>query len=351
MPEARSLIDRYAAHLPVTERTPRLTLGEGNTPLVRAPALERETGLPEVWLKVEGQNPTGSFKDRGMVVAVAKSLEAGARMVLCASTGNTAASAAAYAARGGLSCTVVLPAGQVAAGKLAQAVAHGARVVAVRGPFDAALAVVRALAEQGEATVVNSVNPHQLEGQKTAAFEICEALGEAPDALFIPVGNAGNITAYWKGFVEASESAMATKRPRLFGYQAAGAAPLVSGRPVSDPQTIATAIRIGNPASWKGAIAARDDSGGAIDSVTDDEILSAYAFVARCEGIFCEPASAAAVAGLRKLARVGGLREARRVVCVLTGNGLKDPERARSLAGPIAEVEATPDAVRGALSR
>jgi threonine synthase len=351
VPEAVSLIDRYAAHLPVTERTPRLSLGEGNTPLVRALALERETGVPEVWLKVEGQNPTGSFKDRGMVVAVAKSLEAGARMVLCASTGNTAASAAAYAARGGLSCTVVLPAGQVAAGKLAQAIAHGARIVAVRGPFDAALAIVRTLAEQGEATLVNSVNPHRLEGQKTAAFEVCETLGDAPDALFIPVGNAGNISAYWKGFVEAAASGMATRRPRMFGYQAAGAAPLVSGRPVADPQTIATAIRIGNPASWKSAVAARDESRGAIDAVTDDEILSAYEFVARCEGIFCEPASAAAVAGLRKRARGGGLGETRRAVCVLTGNGLKDPDRARSLGAPIAEVEATPDAVRRALSK
>src|SRR2546429_4704246 len=217
-------MDRYASYLPITDRTPRLTLGEGNTPLVRARSLERETGIPEIWLKVEGQNPTGSLKDGGRVVAVAKALEAGARMVLCAPTGNTAASAAAYAARAGMSCTVVLPAGQVAAGKLAQAIAHGARVVAVRGSFDAALTVVRTLAEQGEATLVNSVNPDRLEGQKTAAFEICEALGDAPDALFIPVGNAGNITAYWKGFVEASESAMATKRPRLFGYQAAGAA-------------------------------------------------------------------------------------------------------------------------------
>src|SRR5437773_1754262 len=342
-------MDRYASYLPVTERTPRLTLGEGNTPLVRAPALERETGLPEVWLKVEGQNPTGSFKDRGMVVAVAKSLEAGARMVLCASTGNTAASAAAYAARGGLSCTVVLPAGQVAAGKLAQAVAHGARVVAVRGPFDAALAVVRALAEQGEATVVNSVNPHRLEGQKTAAFEICEALGEAPDALFIPVGNAGNITAYWRGFVEAARSGMARQRPRMYGYQAEGAAPLVSGKPVAEPQTLATAIRVGNPASWKGAVTARDESGGAIDAVSDDEILEAYSFLARCEGVFAEPASAAAIAGLRKRVRANALGGAKRVVCVLTGNGMKDPERARSLAGDIAEVDATPDAVRAAL--
>jgi len=343
-------MDRYASYLPITDRTPRLTLGEGNTPLVRARALERETGVPQIWLKVEGQNPTGSFKDRGMVVAVAKALEDGAHMVLCASTGNTAASAAAYAARAGLSCTVILPAGQVAAGKLAQAIAHGAHVVAVRGTFDVALAVVRALAEQGEATLVNSVNPDRLEGQKTAAFEICETLGEAPDALFIPVGNAGNITAYWRGFVEAARTGMARQRPRMYGYQAEGAAPLVSGKPVAEPETIATAIRIGNPASWRGAIAARDESGGAIDAVSDGEILDAYSFLARCEGVFAEPASAAAIAGLRKRAHAGGLGGAERVVCVLTGNGMKDPDRARSLAGDIAEVEATPDAVRAALS-
>jgi threonine synthase len=349
VPDARCLIDRYASYLPVTERTPRLTLGEGDTPLLRARSLESETGIPEIWLKVEGQNPTGSFKDRGMVVAVAKALEDGARMVLCASTGNTAASAAAYAARAGMSCTVVLPAGQVAAGKLAQAVAHGARVVAVRGAFDAALTVVRALAEQGEATLVNSVNPYRLDGQKTAAFEICEALGDAPDALFIPVGNAGNITAYWKGFVEAGRTGLARQRPRMYGYQAEGAAPLVRGAPVDEPETVATAIRIGNPASWKGAVAARDESGGAIDAVSDAEILDAYGFLARCEGIFAEPASAAAIAGLRKRVRAGALSGARRVVCVLTGNGMKDPDRARSLAGEIAEVEATPDAVRAAL--
>ena len=350
MPDVPSLIERYAAHLPVTDRTPRLTLGEGATPLVRARALERETGISEIWLKVEGQNPTGSFKDRGMVVAVAKALEAGARLVLCASTGNTAASAAAYAARAGMSCTVILPAGQVAAGKLAQAIAHGAHVVAVRGPFDAALAVVRALAEQGEATLVNSVNPHRLEGQKTAAFEICEAFGDAPDALFIPVGNAGNITAYWKGFVEAARIGLARRRPRMYGYQAEGAAPLVSGKPVAQPETVATAIRVGNPASWKGAVAARDESGGAIDAVSDDEILEAYSFLARCEGVFAEPASAAAIAGLRKRVRANALGGAKRVVCVLTGNGMKDPDRARSLAGDIPEVEATPDAVRAALS-
>ncbi len=316
---------------------------------MRARSLERETGVPEIWLKVEGQNPTGSFKDRGMVVAVAKALEDGARMVLCASTGNTAASAAAYAARAGMSCTVILPAGQVAAGKLAQAIAHGARVVAVRGSFDAALTVVRALAEQGDATLVNSVNPDRLEGQKTAAFEVCETLGDAPDALFIPVGNAGNITAYWKGFVEAAQNGMARHRPRMYGYQAEGAAPLVSGRPVAEPETVATAIRVGNPASWKGAVAARDESGGAIDAVSDDEILDAYSFLARCEGVFAEPASAAAIAGLRKRVRAGSLGSANRVVCVLTGNGMKDPDRARSLAGEIAEGEATPDAVRAAL--
>jgi threonine synthase len=342
-------MDRYALYLPITDQTPRLTLGEGGTPLVRARSLERETGVPEIWLKVEGQNPTGSFKDRGMVVAVAKALEVGARMVLCASTGNTAASAAAYAARAGMSCTVILPAGQVAAGKLAQAIAHGARVVAVRGSFDAALAVVRELAEQGEATLVNSVNPDRLEGQKTAAFEICEALGDAPDALFIPVGNAGNITAYWKGFVQAASAGMSRQRPRMYGYQAEGAAPLVSGKPVAEPETVATAIRVGNPASWKGAVAARDESGGAIDAVSDGEILDAYGFLARCEGVFAEPASAAAIAGLRKRVRANALGGAKRVVCVLTGNGMKDPDRARSLAGEIAEVEATPDAVRAAL--
>ena len=342
-------MDRYASYLPITDRTPRLTLGEGSTPLVRARSLERETGVPEVWLKVEGQNPTGSFKDRGMVVAVAKALEVGARMVLCASTGNTAASAAAYAARAGMSCTVILPAGQVAAGKLAQAIAHGAHVVAVHGSFDAALAVVRALAEQGEATLVNSLNPDRLEGQKTAAFEICETLGDAPDALFIPVGNAGNITAYWKGFVEAARSGMARQRPRMYGYQAEGAAPLVSGKPVDRPETVATAIRVGNPASWKGAVAARDESGGAIDAVSDAEILDAYGFLARCEGVFAEPASAAAIAGLRKRVRAAALGGAQRVVCVLTGNGMKDPERARSLAGDIPVVDATPDAVRAAL--
>ena len=343
------LIDRYADRLPVTPRTPRLTLGEGGTPLMRSTWLERETGVREVWLKVEGMNPTGSFKDRGMVVAVAKALEEGATSVLCASTGNTAASAAAYAARAGLGCAVVLPAGHVALGKLTQAMMFGARVVAVRGGFDEALAVVRELGASGEHTLVNSVNPYRIEGQKTAAFEICEALGDAPDALCIPVGNAGNITAYWRGFVEATASGIATRRPRMFGFQAAGAAPLVIGAPVAEPRTIANAIRIGNPASWQGAISARDESGGAIQSVTDEQILDAYSSLARCDGVFCEPASAAAVAGLRRRARENALDGIDRVVCVLTGNGLKDPDTAQTIGPRVAEVAASVEEVREAL--
>jgi len=318
---------------------------------VRAPSLERATGIDAVWLKVEGANPTGSFKDRGMVVAIAKALEARSGAVLCASTGNTAASAAAYAARAGLPCTVVLPAGQVALGKLAQAIVFGAKVVMVRGPFDAALRVVKELAAHGEATLVNSVNPHRLEGQKTAAFEICEALGDAPDALFIPVGNAGNITAYWKGFVESVTAGLATRRPRMYGWQAEGAAPIVRGESIAAPETIATAIRIGDPASWQGAVRARDESNGAIEAVSDAEILEAYGDLARHEGIFVEPASAASVAGLRKRAQAGGLRGVSSVVCVLTGHGLKDPETARSLSRDIAVVDATADAVMGAIAQ
>ncbi len=318
---------------------------------MRAPSLERETGVEAVWLKVEGANPTGSFKDRGMVVAIAKALEARSGAVLCASTGNTAASAAAYAARAGLPCTVVLPAGQVALGKLAQAIVFGAMVVTVRGPFDAALRVVKEIAAQGEATLVNSVNPDRLEGQKTAAFEVCESLGDAPDALFIPVGNAGNITAYWKGFVESVTAGFATRKPRMYGWQAEGAAPIVRGERVAEPETIATAIRIGDPASWQSAVRARDESGGAIEAVSDAEILDAYRDLARQEGIFVEPASAASVAGLRKRARAGGLRGVSSVVCVLTGHGLKDPETARSLGRDVAVVDATADAVMGAIAQ
>ena len=347
MPQQLPLIERYRDRLPVTARTPRLTLGEGGTPLLRAPALERETGIAEVWLKIEGANPTGSFKDRGMVVAIAKAMEEGAKAVLCASTGNTSASAAAYAARAGLPCYVILPAGHVALGKLSQAIAFGARVVAIRGSFDDALILSRELASGGEATLVNSVNPYRIEGQKTAAFEVVEALGDAPDWLCIPVGNAGNITAYWKGFNEARETKLAKRRPAMYGFQAAGAAPIVHGEIVADPQTIATAIRIGNPASWNGAVRARDESNGSITAVTDDEIIDAYQFLSRNEGVFCEPASAASVAGLRKLARAGA--PPKQVVCVLTGNGMKDPDRAIALAPALVETDPTLDAVRAAI--
>jgi threonine synthase len=346
----RTLIERYAAHLPVTHRTPRITLGEGGTPLVRAPTLEARTGIAEVWLKIEGQNPTGSFKDRGMVLAVAKAVEEGAGAVLCASTGNTAASAAAYAARAKLRCFVLLPEGQVAAGKLAQAQVFGADVLAVDGSFDQALAVARGLAEEGLAALVNSVNPFRIEGQKTAAYEICETLGDAPDALCIPVGNAGNITAYWKGFTEATAAGMAGRRPLMWGFQAAGAAPIVEGAIVQRPETIATAIRIGNPASWEGALRARDESGGAIEAVTDDEIMAAYGMLAQREGIFCEPASAASVAGLLRRAAAGETSGVERVVCVLTGSGLKDPDSARRTAPRVTRVGADLDAVRSRIA-
>jgi threonine synthase len=329
--------------------TSSLTLGEGSTPLVPARRLQERLGL-ELHLKCDGLNPTGSFKDRGMVVAVAKALEEGSRAILCASTGNTAASAAAYAARAGLPCTVVLPAGYVAVGKLVQAIAFGARVVAVRGAFDAALAVVRELGASGEVTLVNSINPHRIEGQKTAAFEVCEALDGAPDALFIPVGNAGNITAYWRGFTQARAAGLSRSAPRMYGFQADGAAPIVRGKKVDDPQTVATAIRIGDPASWKGALAARDESGGAIEAVSDAEIMAAYRDVAAHEGVFCEPASAASLAGLRRLAAAGKTKDLRRVVCVLTGNGLKDPDAGMSLAGELTEVDATARAVRDVLA-
>ncbi|NNN05353.1 MAG: threonine synthase [Elusimicrobia bacterium] len=314
------LIETWRARLPVTAQTPVITLGEGGTPLLRADRAAKAAGLPpgSVYLKLEGMNPTGSFKDRGMTLAVSKAVEAGATGVLCASTGNTSASAAAYAARAGLRCVVFLPKGKVAAGKLAQAVMHGAEIVEVSGNFDQALALATEAAKAKGFALVNSSNPFRLEGQKTAAFEIVEQLGRAPDNHFIPVGNAGNITAYWKGYRELGQT------PRMFGWQAAGAAPLVLGRPVANPRTLATAIRIGNPVSWKGAVAARDESGGAIDKVSDADILAAYRFLAREEGVFCEPASAASVAGLFKLARARRAPEGLSV-CVLTGHGLKDP--------------------------
>ena len=340
-PLPRGVLARWAEVLPLTPQTPRITLGEGDTPLVRSVAIERELGLDELWFKLESSNPTGSFKDRGMVVAVAKAMERGAKAVLCASTGNTSASAAAYAARCGLRASILVPRGRVAVGKLAQAVAFGARIVEIEGSFDDALRLARSVAETHPIALVNSVNPDRIEGQKTAAYEICEALGNAPDALAIPVGNAGNITAYWKGFVECAERDFATLHPRMLGFQAAGAAPIVRGQAVADPQTVATAIRIGNPASWKPAERARDESEGLIDAVSDDEILDAYRLLAGREGLFVEPASAASVAGLRKLDREGTLRGGR-VVAVLTGSGLKDPATA--------EEHYTPDVVRAPAS-
>jgi threonine synthase len=303
---------RYRDRLPVE---PLVTLDEGDTPLVRAPRLSERTGA-DVWLKIEGANPTGSFKDRGMTVAVSAAKAEGAEAVICASTGNTAASLAAYASRGGLRGAVIVPEGKIATGKLAQALMHGARVIALRGNFDQALALVRELASKHPIALVNSVNDHRLEGQKTAAFEVCDQLGDPPDVLCIPVGNAGNITAYWKGFKEYEAA------PRLFGFQAEGAAPLVNGAPVENPETVASAIRIGNPARWEEAMDAVTGSRGEIRAVSDAEILDAYAFLGMNEGVFCEPASAASVAGLLKYGAEGT------VVCVLTGHGLKDPTTA-----------------------
>jgi len=319
----RGVLAHYHDRLPLTAATPMLSLGEGDTPLVRAAALERETGC-EVWLKLEGCNPSGSFKDRGMVVAMAKALEAGSRAVICASTGNTSASAAAYAARAGIECVVVIPNGKITQSKLGQAIAHNSKIVAVDGNFDLALEFVRELAASHPITLVNSVNPFRIEGQKTAAFEVVDALGDAPDVLALPVGNAGNITAYWRGFKEYIADGKAARRPRMLGFEAEGAAAIVRGAPIANPETMASAIRIGNPASWKGAVAARDESGGRIDSVTDVEIIAAYKFLASREGVFCEPSSAAGVAGILKLARQGQLARGQRIVCVLTGSGLKD---------------------------
>jgi threonine synthase len=327
------LIEAYRDHLPVTAATPVVTLLEGNTPLLDAPAVAQRAGVARALLKVEGLNPTGSFKDRGMTMAISVALERGAKVVICASTGNTSASAAAYAARAGLVCAVVIPEGQIALGKLAQALIHGARVVPVRGNFDRALDIVRELGTRAGVEVVNSVNPVRIEGQKTAAFEIVEALGDAPTVHCIPVGNAGNITAYWRGYAEYHGLGHATRLPRMLGWQAAGAAPLVSGEPVLHPETIATAIRIGNPASGQGAIDARVESDGHIGAVTDAAILEAYRFLASDVGCFVEPASAASVAGLLRASADGLVTPDDVVVCTVTGHGLKDPNRA------IAEVQ------------
>jgi threonine synthase len=345
------LLEHYRRFLPVTDATPRLTLGEGFTPLLRAGRLGRELGLSQLYLKVEGQNPTGSFKDRGMVLAVSKALEEGANALICASTGNTSASAAAYGAAAGLEVVVVLPAGQIALGKLLQALVAGARVVAIEGNFDQALSIVRRLAADAShpITLVNSVNPHRLEGQRTAAFEVCDDLGRAPDILAIPVGNAGNISAYWAGFLAYRDAGVVDALPRMFGFQAEGAAPIVLGRVVDRPETVATAIRIGNPASWRTAAAARDESDGLIRAVTDEQIMAAYRDLATLEGVFCEPSSAAGVAGIRNLVASGELDRDSLVVCVLTGSGLKDPRSAEAAAGSILEAAPDPDDVRRAL--
>jgi threonine synthase len=321
----RGVIEEYRDRLPVGPETPVVTLHEGGTPLVPAPHISELTRC-EVYLKVEGANPTGSFKDRGMTVAISKAAEAGAKAVICASTGNTSASAAAYAVRAGMVCAVLVPQGKIALGKMGQAVAHGARILQVDGNFDDCLTLARSLSEEYPVALVNSVNPARLEGQKTAAFEIVDALGDAPDIHALPVGNAGNISAYWRGYGEYAKDGLATRRPRMFGFQAAGAAPIVNGAPVANPQTIATAIRIGNPASWELAEAARDESGGLIASVTDRQILAVYRLLARQEGVFVEPASAAGVAGLLMLAEQGRLEPGSRVVCTVTGHGLKDPD-------------------------
>lgn len=325
------VIDKYRKYLPLTDKTPIITLNEGNTPLIYSANLSKLLGNGlEVYLKYEGLNPTGSFKDRGMTMAISKACEAGAKAVMCASTGNTSASAAAYAARAGIKCIVLIPNGAIALGKLSQALIHGATVLAVDGNFDAALNLAREITAEYPITLVNSLNPFRIEGQKTASFEICEFLGDAPDFQVMPVGNAGNITAYWKGYKEYKKAGESKKLPKMLGFQAEGAAPIVRGHPIKDPETIATAIRIGNPASWKQAEEARDESGGLIDMVSDKEILEAYKELASHDGVFVEPASAASVAGLIKLNQNGYFKDKApaKLVCILTGHGLKDPDRA-----------------------
>ncbi len=326
------LIEKYAAFLPVTEKTPRLTLHEGDTPLIYAPKLSEELGV-EIHFKYEGVNPTGSFKDRGMVMAVAKAVEEGSHTIMCASTGNTSAAAAAYAARANLRCIVLIPNNNIALGKLAQAAAYGAEIIAIEGNFDQALKIVREITDQHPITLVNSVNPYRLEGQKTGAFEVCDVLGKAPDILAIPVGNAGNISAYWKGFKEYAKEGKIDQLPRMFGFQAEGAASLVKGIDIENPETVATAIRIGNPASRHLAVKALEESDGHVDSVTDEEILAAYRKLAQTEGIFAEPASCASLAGIIKMRQIGKLEKGKQVVCVLTGNGLKDPNIALKTVG------------------
>ena len=342
------LLERYRDLIADDGEAFPILLGEGGTPLIHARRLGAEIGVANLHLKFEGTNPTGSFKDRGMVLAVNRAVSAGARAIVCASTGNTSASAAAYAAAAGLPCHVILPAGKVARGKLAQALAAGARLVMVEGNFDAALAAVRRLGEEGAAVVVNSINPDRLLGQRTAAFEIVDALEAAPDVLALPVGNAGNITAYWAGFRQYADAGRTPQGalPRLLGFQAEGAAPIVHGEPVESPETVATAIRIGNPASWEGAVAARDESGGVIEAVSDDEILEVQRLIVQLEGVFCEPASAAGVAGVRRLASEGRIGADEVVVCVLTGHGLKDPDAVQAEEGSLTPIPADLGSIR-----
>ncbi|MQA06486.1 MAG: threonine synthase [Streptosporangiales bacterium] len=346
----RGVIDEYRSRLPVSADTPVVTLGEGCTPLVPAPRLAERTGC-DVHLKVEGANPTGSFKDRGMTLAISKAVESGAEAVICASTGNTSASAAAYASRAGISCAVLVPHGKIAPGKMTQAVAFGAVLLEVDGSFDDCLDVARELVQRYPVLLANSANPdgYRLAGQKTAAFEVVDALGDAPDVHCLPVGNAGNISAYWQGYVEYAKDGVCQRTPRMVGFQAAGAAPIVAGEVVAQPQTVATAIQVGNPASWQKALVARDESGGTIEAVTDEQILDAYRFLARQEGVFCEPASAASVAGLLAARESGLVAEGSRVVCTLTGNGLKDPGHMLSGRPETATVPAEVDAVAAVL--
>lgn len=347
----KGVIDRYREFLPVTDRTPVVTLNEGGTPLIPATRLQAALGIEaEVYLKCEGLNPTGSFKDRGMTVAVSKAVEEGARAVICASTGNTSASASAYAARAGLRAFVLIPEGKIALGKLSQAMIHGAQVLQIEGNFDQALGIVRQLSGQQAIALVNSLNPYRIEGQKSAAFEICDQLGRSPDYHFIPVGNAGNITAYWKGYQEYFRAARIDSLPKMMGWQAEGAAPIVHGKVVERPETVASAIQIGNPASWRGAVEAARESGGQIDMVSDGEIINAYRLLAHAEGIFCELASAAPVAGLIKFARANRLPKGTVVVCVLTGHGLKDPDAAIRLSQDPVTVKADAEAVLKLLS-
>jgi threonine synthase len=346
----RGVIEEYREFLPVAEKTPIVTLKEGNTPLIRSENLKKKLRIDlELYFKFDGANPTGSFKDRGMTLALSKTMEEGSKAVVCASTGNTSASASAYAAKAGIKAIVLIPEGKIAHGKLAQALVHGAHVIQVKGNFDEALNIVKTLVEKYPLTLVNSINPFRLEGQKTAAFEVCDQLGFTPGFHALPVGNAGNITAYWKGFKEYHKAKRIDSLPKMLGFQAAGAAPIVLGKPVKKPETIATAIRIGNPASWKGAVNARDESGGRIEAVTDDEILNAYSLIASLEGIFCEPASAASLAGVIKLYRENYFNPGDTVVCTLTGNGLKDADVVFKVSKEPLKVKADVKAVERAL--